>query len=103
MVRSATGFNVTVAAVLRLDSGYAVADSPDSVNLVPALDAAVLAYINGLPPGQEIIYDRVVQAIMGVTGVYDITNLEVNGATVNVTPPPSGVPVIGAAGTDWLT
>jgi uncharacterized phage protein gp47/JayE len=55
--------------------------------LQPLVEAAIIAYIDGLAVGAPLYYTQLVQAIYSaVPGVANITNLLINGAVLDVIP-----------------
>ncbi len=83
-VATPTGVVVNVAATLVLDAGYSY-DGLEGYIAVrqPVIDAAN-AYINALPPGQNVIYDKVLASLFSIVGVHDCTALTLNGGSANV-------------------
>ena len=49
-----------------------------------AVDDAIAAYINGLGPGDDVIWSHVVAAAFQAPGVYDVRGLALNGVADNV-------------------
>jgi uncharacterized phage protein gp47/JayE len=71
---------VGINAEITVATGYA------STAVVGAAVAALTALVNGLKIGQVLYYNAVVQTVMNVAGVVDVTGLTVNAGTSDVTP-----------------
>lgn len=95
---AAAGLTVNVAASLTLASGYT-----DS-GVQAAVQAAITAYLQGVafsdnlsaaPEQDYVSYARISEAILGVTGVLDLSGLTVNEGTANITVGAEQVAVLG--------
>jgi uncharacterized phage protein gp47/JayE len=73
----AAGINIEVVAptVVDVDVTVTVVDTGnvDRTSMSTLIEAAITNYINGLRLGEEVIYNRLVDEIMDVAGVYDLT------------------------------
>jgi len=94
IIAKGTIFAVDVAATVELLPGYALTTRPDAVNILEAIKTVLRAYIDPLPPGAQVVRQRVEAVIMGVVGVYDITGTTLNGTAGNITAPAQGTPTL---------
>lgn len=103
----AAGIRISVEGVATVEVDIAATVKLTGSNLEAvqaAFEASVTAYLQSLAfrTGGEIVYYEIVQAIMNVDGVYDVTALTVNGGTENVQLPdyasavPHSVEVVSA-------
>lgn len=76
---------IVVDAQIVPKTGYSVSGAGGSVALQADVSEAIHTYIDSLSPGDSVVYQAVVAAIMDVTGVLDISLLHLNGAPSNVT------------------
>lgn len=72
---SATTINVTVACTT---------DNTFPSNGIDLIAENITSYINGLDIGQAVIYNRLYDYIYNVTGVYEVTDITLNGGRVNI-------------------
>ena len=79
--------NVDVSARVRPADGFTVTDGADGVDLRPSLQAAVENLLRLVPSGGQIVYSKVLSAIVDVAGVLDVDELTI---TVEGFPPSTG-------------
>ncbi len=80
---SVYGPTVTLVSI---NAGITVATGYASTAVVAAAVAALTALVNGLKIGQVLYYNAVVQTVMNVAGVVDVTGLTVNAGTSDIMP-----------------
>jgi uncharacterized phage protein gp47/JayE len=51
-----------------------------------AVQAAIVAYVNGLGLGIQLSYSRIAQVALGVPGVFNVTGILLNNGTSDITP-----------------
>lgn len=73
-----------IAATVVLRTGYSLSGAGGAVALEDAIEEAIRSYVDALPPGGDVIRENVIAAVFGVTGVYDVTALTINGAATNL-------------------
>ncbi len=65
-VEQPTYIDVAVSAAITYDSGYSYGNIGDDI------EAAITDYINSLNIGDDVLYSKLIQVIMNVTGVADV-------------------------------
>lgn len=75
---------VSVAVTLSLATGYSLDGAAATVDVTDEVESAIKDYIDTLDPGEDVILNRVVEQIMAVPGVLDLTALLLNGSGANV-------------------
>lgn len=91
-----TLLTVVTAATVSFKSGYSLDGAAGTIPSRGAIQAAVQAYINTLPPGQNVVLNAVIRQVMSVPGVLDVSAETLNGAAGNVTVGPLQVATAGA-------
>ena len=90
-----TWFNVNInPGQVVMDPGYALDDLSEGINIRDQIVAAMRAYVDVLPAAAEIVYARLVGAVVAVQGVHDVADFRVNGFEANVTAPAGQVPTL---------
>jgi uncharacterized phage protein gp47/JayE len=79
VVETITTTNVTVAATIVPVAGYSVDGAGGTISLRPDITASVREYVNGLPAGASVLHNKVLAAIVDVTGVVNVSALTLNG------------------------
>jgi uncharacterized phage protein gp47/JayE len=77
-------FNVDVQVELVLDEGYSIDGAAGTTDVSATIEDAIRDYIDTLPPGSDVIRNKVIEAIMLVPGVLDLQNLLMNGSAGNL-------------------
>lgn len=72
---------VAIAATIELEAGFTLTDDGVNENITQALTDAIDAYFATLLPGDDVQHNRVLAAMMDVTGVHDVTSLSLAGST----------------------
>lgn len=76
---------VVSATGMEFDDGYSLDGDNGTTPLRSDIEQSLSEYIDALPPGADVVYNRVVSAILNVAGVYDVGTLTLNGAGTDVT------------------
>jgi uncharacterized phage protein gp47/JayE len=85
-VLAPVSIGATVTATLSVASGYSQS------TLATAASAAIMAYINGLPVGSGLFYNRLAQIVFDSgTGITNVSNLLLNGGTSDIATSPQQV------------
>jgi uncharacterized phage protein gp47/JayE len=80
-VATVTDETIAVAAALVLLPGYTLDGTGGTVAIRAALDAAEGDYFDSLSAGGDVQHNRAIAALLGVEGVYDVTNLTLDPGT----------------------
>lgn len=86
--------SVVVVADIDFKVGYSADGAGGTRALGDAISAAVRGYIDELEAGQDVVYYRVLGAIVTIDGVEDVASLTLNGTTTKVTVAPTDVAVL---------
>jgi uncharacterized phage protein gp47/JayE len=94
LVLTPTGFPVTVTATITHETGYSLTGAGGTIATHATIEAAIRRYIDGLDVGDDVVRNKVVAAIVDVTGVANVTTtggsaLAVNGATTETVAVPA--------------
>jgi hypothetical protein len=94
LVLTPTGFSVTVTATITHETGYSLTGAGGTIATHATIEAAIRRYIDGLDVGDDVVRNKVVAAIVDVTGVANVTTtggsaLAVNGATTETVAVPA--------------
>lgn len=86
IVSTPTGIAVAVAAALTLAAGYSLDGDPGTFAVRDAVTASVARYVNGLPPGGDVLKNRVIAAIVDTLGVVDVnaSTLTINSVSADL-------------------
>lgn len=84
--------SVDVVVTLVMEDGYSIDGAGGMTDLSADVEAAVREYIDTLDPGSDVIRNKVIEAIMLVPGVADLSALTLNGGGGNVVVTPLQVP-----------
>lgn len=99
-VTTPTGVVVSIAATLALLQGYSLDGSAGTQDVTPDVLSSLLRYFQSLAVGDEVVYNKVLAAIVDVDGVDDVTALTLTVAgtayTANVTIDPASVAELDA-------
>lgn len=82
---------IAVVATLSLLAGYSLDGLDGSIPVRVDVDDAIRAYIDSVPPGDDIVFERVSSTVFQVEGIYDLTALTLNGTSANVIVAPDEV------------
>jgi uncharacterized phage protein gp47/JayE len=96
-------FSVTGPGIVVIDISASIIAAPNvnQPSLFGPIISALDAYLDTLPIGTDVSYSRIITVIYAaVTGIQNVTNLQINGATSDIAIGPSGV---AKAGTVVLT
>lgn len=81
------GVTLTVAAITNVSASFeaTVVLAPGWVlsEVETAAALAIEVYVNTLNPGDDVVWAEVIAVLMGVEGITDITNLDIDGLSVN--------------------
>lgn len=105
-VRTAATLTIDVDAELTVDNGYSVDGASGTISVLPEVTSILTEYINNLPPGGEpapgvdtgagsVLYLRVFGLLMGIPGVYAVTDLLLDAVAANKAVTANEVPEIG--------
>lgn len=100
-VETATTLEVDVTATITLEAGYNLDGAHSLIGLSAAITNAVSNYIDGLGSGQEVVWAKVLAAIVSVSGVKDVAEVKLNGGTVSLHPTESPPQVARLHETTW--
>lgn len=75
--------SITVVAAITPAAGYTIDGAGGTRALRAAITDAVSRYVDQLPVGGDVVYNSVVEAIMGVDGVVDVDTIAPGAMTVN--------------------
>lgn len=84
LITTPTATNITLVAEVLLGGGYTLDGTGGTTALEDAITLAASRYIDNLPTGGDVVYNKVVAAIIDVVGVEDITTLTLNGTGATV-------------------
>jgi uncharacterized phage protein gp47/JayE len=76
---------INVSATVAMNAGYTLDGAGGTVAVRGGIEEAIRAYIDKLKPGDDVVRERVASQFFQVEGVYDVTNVMLNGAASNVT------------------
>jgi uncharacterized phage protein gp47/JayE len=93
---------VTISATVVAEKGYSLDGTGNTIATRQAIMSALATYLQGLQPGDTIIYEHV-QAAFFVTGVHKVNSLLVNNATNDITLAAGASPQVALLGTVTLT
>lgn len=83
-VDTVSAVNVTVDATITHATGYSLTGSSGTIATASDIEAALAAYVNGLRPGDDVILYHAIAQFFRVTGVIDVSGVELNGSAANV-------------------
>ena len=97
-IATPTTQSIDVDAIIEFAPGFSLDGGGGSTARREALEAVISAYIDALDIGDDVIYEHVKATLFRVEGVYNISGVEVDGGTadVTITSDPPVKPVIGA-------
>jgi uncharacterized phage protein gp47/JayE len=78
MVETGSVLNIYIAATIEPESGYSLTGTGATIALQTDIETAVAEYVHSLRPGEELVVNSVLTAIMNVEGVHDVTALTVD-------------------------
>lgn len=90
--------DLVIAATLVPEAGYSVTGAAGTRALADDVTTAVRRYVDELTPGQDVIYNKVLAAIVDVEGVADVSALTLNGNAANLTVASTDVVVLTSVG-----
>jgi uncharacterized phage protein gp47/JayE len=76
---------VDVTASVLFEEGYSLEGADGTIAARSDLDTVIREYVDGLPPGEDVVIQHVVGRIFLVAGVYDVLSVTLNGLSVNLT------------------
>lgn len=83
-VATPTALTVTPSATLTLASGYSLDGTSGTIAVRSDVVAALGAYIDSLPPGDDVILAHLIGQFFEVDGVVDVANVQINGSPTNL-------------------
>ncbi len=83
-VETATTLAVTIEATLTLDAAYSLDGSGSTVAIQDVLEESLADYLGTLEPGGTIVISQIVGRLVEVSGVLDVTAVEINNSSTNV-------------------
>lgn len=101
-VVTSTILTVTVSAGVNCEVGYSVDGAGNTIAVGQAISTALATYIQSLGPGDSIIYNHV-ESCFFVTGVHQVTNLQVNSAVSDIPLAGGATPQVAQLGAVTLT
>lgn len=78
-VKTATNLEVTVGAKITFEAAYNLDGAHSLIGLSEVIESAVRDYIDGLGSGEEVVWTKVIAAIVEVVGVKDVAEVKLNG------------------------
>ena len=91
-------FAVRPPAVTLITASLTLTVTPPTTSseLAGSVAAALASFINSLPIGEVLPFSRIGQLVYAVSGaITNVTQIQLNGATADITPPPNGVVKVG--------
>jgi uncharacterized phage protein gp47/JayE len=85
-VKTAETLEVTVTATIIFESAYNLDGAHSLIGIKEAITNAVSDYIDNLGSGEEVVWAKVVAAIVGVVGVKDVSLVHLNGKEESLHP-----------------
>jgi uncharacterized phage protein gp47/JayE len=76
---------IDVDAVIDFETGFSLDGTEGSVALRSTIRDALGRYLNTLPSGEDVVFDRIKAAIYTVEGVYKVTSVTADGDTRDIT------------------
>lgn len=83
VVSTPTTKDITVATKLVLDPGFSLDGSTGTFAVQDAVETSVARYINRLPVGGDVLRNKVIAAIVDVTGVTNVITSGAGALTIN--------------------
>jgi uncharacterized phage protein gp47/JayE len=83
-VETADPFAVALSAALEFEAGYSLDGAAGTIALLSTILARVGEYVETVEPGDEIVVSQVIGKIVAITGVHDVTDVELNGVAANL-------------------
>jgi uncharacterized phage protein gp47/JayE len=77
--------SINVSATVSLLGGYTLDGTGGTVAVRQNVEEAIKSYIDKLGPGDDVVREHVASQFFTVEGVYDVSNVLLNGAATNVT------------------
>jgi uncharacterized phage protein gp47/JayE len=65
-------------------SGYTLTGSGGTIPLAADITDSLRRYVNNLEPGDDVIYNHVLASFFAVEGVYNLSLLQINGASTDL-------------------
>ena len=84
-VTTTTGVAIVVVATVTPRDGYSLDGTGGTIPIRQSIKESVAAYINGLVPGEDVVFNHVRGTFFEEQGVFDVPTLTVNAGTSNVT------------------
>jgi uncharacterized phage protein gp47/JayE len=86
VVTVVTGSQVTVAIVgaLALEEGFSIDGTGGTIAVGPPITADMAAYLAGVGPGDEVVFEQISGIMARTTGVHDVVSLTLNGGNANM-------------------
>jgi uncharacterized phage protein gp47/JayE len=78
-VATPTPVTINVSATVTFEGGYSLDGTGGTVAVRQAIVDAITDYVNGLGPGQEVVFRHLEARFFQVQGVHDVSNLLING------------------------
>ena len=75
---------ITVSATVAMLAGYTLDGTGGTVAVRSGIEDAIKSYIDKLTPGADVVREKVASQFFLVEGVYDVSNVQLNGAASNV-------------------
>jgi uncharacterized phage protein gp47/JayE len=94
-VATASLVSVAVAATISFDAGYSLDGTAGTIAAREAITDSIKAYIDVLPPGEDVVLEHVKARIFMVEGVYDLSGVTLNGSAANVVISPTEIATTG--------
>lgn len=75
---------MNIVATFEWETGYSWDGSAGTIAAGPAIEAAISQYLLTVPPGGEVVFEKISGIIATTLGVHDIGGVTLNGGTANV-------------------
>jgi uncharacterized phage protein gp47/JayE len=98
-VATVAALAVAVSATIVFNAGFSLDGAGGTEAARQAIVDAIGGYINGLLPGEDVVLNRVIAAIVALPAVYNVTALTLNGSAADVVVGPLQVAQVSGAPT----
>lgn len=82
-VDTVTTFTVPISAQARFEDGYSLDGVGGTIALRDAIQEAIIEYVDGLHPGEDVIRAKVESLFFRIAGIRDVQNVLINSVSSN--------------------
>jgi len=83
-VETAVTVKAKVKVKIEFNDGYSLEGTGGTVALKPFIDEALADYMSHVPPGDEVVRQKIIARIASFEGVHDVGAVEINAAAANL-------------------